>query len=157
MSSLNDPTISNPASSVQPPKGWFARNWLWLFPVGCALPVLLCGGCFASVFMIVFGAIKSTVPYQSSVARATGDENVQQLLGTPVEAGFFVTGNIEVQNNSGKANLSIPISGPKDSATLNVVAKRENGQWIYSVMQVIGENGLRIDLSTEPSRVIVAP
>ena len=86
--------------------------------------------------MIVFGAIQSSDPYQESLARAKQHSDVQQLLGTPIEEGWFVLGNIEVNNNSGNADLQIPISGPKGSGTISVVATKIGGKWEYSWMQV---------------------
>ena len=63
----------------------------------------------------------------------------------------MVNGNISVQNNTGKADLSIPISGPKNSATLHVVGNKADGKWTYSTMDVTTNGGgKKIDLKPAP-------
>jgi Cytochrome oxidase complex assembly protein 1 len=41
---------------------------------------------------------------------------VIEALGSPIKEGFFVSGNTNVNGASGEANLSIPISGPREKA-----------------------------------------
>jgi len=120
---------------------WWNRNWKWVVPVGCITPLVCCGGFFGVILTIVFGAIKSSDPYKDSVARATADARVVELLGEPIEPGFFVTGNINVQNDSGDANLVIPLSGPKGSGTLHVVAEKTAGKWNNSTLEVRSADG----------------
>ena len=44
-----------PPPPQQPPRrSWWSRNWKWALPVGCLLPVLLCGG-GGALFFFVFG------------------------------------------------------------------------------------------------------
>jgi len=69
-------------------------------------------------------------------------------LGTPIKDGFFFTGNISEGNGSGNANLSIPIHGPKGSATIYVAATRNSGQWHFNRMIVqVAATREQIDLS----------
>lgn len=117
-------------------RGWISRNWGCVIVLAIAAPVLLCGGCFTSVFMIAFGAMKSSTPYQETVARAEANAEVKQLLGAPVEPGWYVLGNFEIQNDAGQADLQIPISGPKGSAMISVAATKTAGVWSYSRMLV---------------------
>jgi TonB family protein len=61
-------------------------------------------------------------------------------LGTPIEAGWFVTGSIATSGSGSHADLSIPISGPKGSGTLHVVALKspfsaESGDWKITVLE----------------------
>ena len=46
------------------------------------------------------------------------------------------SGNISVSGSSGDAEFSIPISGPKGSAVICVVAKKKAGKWIYEILEV---------------------
>jgi len=97
--------------------------------------------------MIVFGIIKSSEVYQEAVARTKANEQVQQLLGTPIDEGLFVTGNIETSNDKGNADLTIPVSGPNGSAVIRVVAMRSDGRWKYVLMEVdSSENSATINL-----------
>jgi hypothetical protein len=130
---------------------WWGRNWKWAVPVGCLTPLLGCGGTIGLIFVVVFGAIKSSDVYTEALAKAKADQRVVAVLGEPIEAGYMVSGNIEVNGPAGKANLAIPISGPKKSGTLNVVATRNAGAWEYSTLQVApGGSGDPIDLRARP-------
>src|SRR5207244_4022815 len=94
----------------RPKRNWWGRNWKWVVPAGCLAGVLLCGGVVALTVGLVFGAIKSSEPYTEALARAKADDRVKDLLGEPVEAGYWVTGEISISGPSGKADLAIPIS-----------------------------------------------
>jgi hypothetical protein len=138
-----------PQEMSQPPKTtWWRRNWKWVVPMGCvsvSIPLLFCG-CFALIFTGVFGALKSSDVYQEAVAKAKENKAVQAAIGTPIQEGFFVNGNINLINQGGNANLAIPISGPKGSATVNAVAQKLEGRWIFSTLEVAIEGGNRINL-----------
>ena len=119
--------------------------WVW---VGCGCGALLIAGAIfvAGIITLVFGSIRSSQPYKDSVARARADARVVEALGTPVETKWWLTGNIQTQNDTGSCDLSIPIYGPKQSATLRVVGQREDRQWRYSEMRVVPKSGEPIDL-----------
>lgn len=130
-----------------PPRGWWERHWKWAVPVGCLTPVVVCCGGFTLVFALVFGAIKSSEVYTHALSRAQAHDEVKDLLGEPVEARFWVTGQLQVSGSSGEADLAIPLSGPRGSATLHVVATKSAGEWQYSTLAVVPEGGgRRIDL-----------
>ncbi len=57
-------------------------------------------------------------------------------LGEPVKDKFWFTGNISVSGSSGNADFAIPVSGPKGSATVYVVAKKSAGTWHYETLVV---------------------
>jgi hypothetical protein len=86
--------------------------------------LLCCGGGITLVFTIVFGAIKSSDVYVEALSRAKGNQDVAVLLGEPIEAGVFPTGTIAMSNQTGNADLVIPLSGPKGSANLHAVATK---------------------------------
>jgi hypothetical protein len=132
---------------------WWSRNWKWVVPVGCLAPVLVCGGAIALIIVVVFGAIKSSEPYTEALAKARANQEVKALIGEPIEPGYFVNGSIEVSGPSGKADFSIPISGPKKSATLHVVGTKAAGKWEYSTLEVAPEGSdKRIDLRSQPAK-----
>ena len=128
-------------------KGWWGRNWLWAAPVGCLLPLLLCGGGVAGIFGIINTSLRSSDAYAEALAAAQADDQVKALLGESIDPGFFVSGNISIRNGVGNTDMSIPVSGPKGSASIHAVANRGNGPWQFSVLEVIPEgDGKRIDL-----------
>ena len=68
-------------------------------------------------------------------------------LGTPIEEGLLVMGNINVTGSSGEADLAIPIAGPESEGTIYAVAEKSAGKWAYSILEVeVKTTGERIDL-----------
>lgn len=109
--------------------------------------LLACGGFIALIFSVVLGSLKSSDVYKESIAKAQANPQVTAALGTPVTPGFWVSGNINVSDSSGNAELSIPISGPQGSGTIYVSATKSAGQWNYATMIcAINSTGNRINL-----------
>lgn len=128
-------------------KSWIERNWKWLIPVGCLSAVVLIIAVLGLFFTIIMGSIKSSDAFKMAMARAQADARVQQRLGTPIESGWMVSGNIEVSGATGKANLAIPIHGPRGKGKLYADGTKTAGQWSFSTLVVEDErDGSRIDL-----------
>src|SRR5690349_9867338 len=83
--------------------------------------------CVGIALFLGGSALKSNDVYAQALEAAQNDREVQSALGTPIEAGAFVTGSIETQGISGNASLNIPIHGPDGSGTIFASARRENG------------------------------
>ena len=132
--------------SVNPPAK--RSKWLLLIPVGCAGVLVLCCGFFGVIYTLVSGTMRQSEPYRDALGAARDNVEVIEALGEPIEAGFFVTGSINSSGGVGSANLSIPISGPKGSATIYVVAEKYAGTWEYQTM-VVDTGADRIDLIDE--------
>ena len=131
----------------QPKRSWWSRHWKWVVPVGCLTPILICGGLFTLVLTMVVGTIKSIGPYSDTLAMVQSNPRAQQLMGTPIEAGFLVGGEIETTGSSGHADFSYAVSGPNDSGTVYVVADKQAGQWNISTATLDIENaGESVDL-----------
>ena len=128
-------------------KNWWNRNWKWFVPVSCFGALVLLVGFVALIVNIVFGFMKSSETYEQAVARARTNSAVMEALGSPIEEGLLVAGNIRISGSSGESDLAIPISGPKGKATIYAVASRSAGIWTFSRLEVaIRESGERIDL-----------
>jgi hypothetical protein len=141
-----------PQPPLPPGRSWFSRNWKWFLPVGCLLPILFCGGFITTIFIVVFGAIKSSEPYQHALVQARANPAVIAALGTPIEPGTFPSGTINIINSSGNADLTIPIAGPNGSATIYVIATKSAGQWTYTTLEVQPANSTnRIPLQPTPA------
>ena len=139
-----------PLPGTTPPAkqtSWWQRNWKWFVPVGCLGLLVLFTGFIALIVSVVFGILKSSEVYQVALDAARSEPAVEMALGTPIEEGLFVTGNINVSGSSGNADLAIPISGPEDEGTIYAVAEKSAGQWAFSILEVeIKTTGERIDL-----------
>ena len=123
---------------------WWGRNWKWCVPLLSVAGLLLIAGFIVSVFTVM----KSSDAYSEAVARARLAPAVANAIGHPITEGFYLTGNINVNGTSGKAELAIPIRGPQGSATIFVNAHKEVGKWHFDRLVVrVDRSGDRIDLS----------
>lgn len=125
---------------------WWQRNWKWFVPVLGALLLALFAAFVFGIVALIFGALKSSTPYQHAMARAQSDPAVVAALGEPIHAGWFVQGNIGVDGASGEADLAIPLEGTRADGTLYVVAEKRAGEWRYETLAVNVDGGERIVL-----------
>jgi hypothetical protein len=121
-----------PALPSERRPNWFARNWKWFVP----LLVAGCAAVFAGFLVLLLGVMKSSEAYQRSLARVKEDPAVIAALGAPVREGWMFTGNISIENSSGRADLSFPVSGPKGKGTAYVHATRKDGVWSFDEIAV---------------------
>lgn len=109
--------------------------------------VMLFAGFVYAIFAMVFGILKSSEPYREAMARATSSPQVTTALGTPIDDGFLVSGNVRTSGGSGQASLEIPISGPQGKARIYVDAAKSGGRWTFSILEVaVAGRPERIDL-----------
>ena len=117
-------------------KSWFGRNWKWLLPVGCVVPMLCCLSFAGATYFGVSKVITASGPFTDAITRANGNADVQATLGTPLTPGLGVSGSLNETNGSGSANFTVPLEGPKGKGTLRVEGRGRGGQWTYSVMEI---------------------
>jgi len=128
-------------------KEWWDRNWKWFLPIGCLGALIVLTAFVATILAVVFGIFKYSDVYMESLAQAQVNPAVIEALGSPVKEGFFVFGSIHVTGPAGEADLAIPISGPKGSGTIYVVATKSAGRWQFTILEVeIKDLEDRIDL-----------
>lgn len=120
----------------------------WL-AVGCLGMILLTGGCVVGCGVLLVSMLTSSTPYAHAVATAEAHPAVVEILGEPIEAGWLVQGSIELHNQDGEADLSIPLSGPQGSGRLYVEGTRRAGEWTYSRLQFRAQDGRQVDLLHE--------
>jgi hypothetical protein len=119
-----------------PDKNWFQRNWKWFVPSGCLTIILLFLAFFAGVLSIAELSLKGNDAYAQAMARAQASPQVATRIGLPLKVGWFVSGSINTSGDSGDADLSIPISGPKGKGKILVVAKKVAGSWQFETLRV---------------------
>jgi hypothetical protein len=128
-------------------RNWFQRNWKWAVPAGCLSLILLFFLFAGSIAMFVFGMMKSSPAYDLALRKAAADPQVTAALGTPLTAGYFVSGNVNESGVSGHAELAIPVTGPRGAGTIYVVGDKQAGHWTYSTLAVeVEATGKRIEL-----------
>ncbi|MCB1053133.1 MAG: cytochrome c oxidase assembly factor 1 family protein [Acidobacteria bacterium] len=133
-----------------PRSSWWSRNWKWFVPCGCfgLIGFVLVG--IGSIFMLVTTAMRSSDAYQDALATAQSNPEMIATLGEPIEAEWFISGNINVNDDSGDVDLKIPVHGPNGKATVRVTGIKVAGTWEYSVMQAnIHGSGQVINLLDE--------
>jgi len=133
---------------VQPKK---TSPWVWI-GIGCGVAVVGFAAFVVFLVFVIFGSMRKSEPYQHALQEAQKDPRVIAALGSPVKDGMFFSGSINTQNRDGDAKFDIPISGPKGSATLRVVATKQRGRWYYNQIVVTPKSGEEIDLMTSPDQ-----
>lgn len=130
-------------------KGWFGRNWKLFLPIGCLSVVVIVVGAVAAVVYFAFGSIKSTYAYQEAMTRTRSNADAIRVLGEPIESGWLISGRIKINDSYGNADLSIPVSGPKKSGRVYVVATKRLGKWTMAALELeIEGEANRINLLT---------
>jgi hypothetical protein len=141
-----------PQSTAPPPPAPPAQKsgcWKW-GALGC-LAVIVIGAIGIGVLVVfIFGAIKSSEIYKGALNRAQNDPRVIAALGSPITSGFFVSGNVNVNNSTGNADIAFPIRGPKGKGSVHAVATRDSGGWHYSELTARPDGGSTIDLMSSP-------
>lgn len=104
--------------------------------------------------------LKESAPCRQALAQAQGDTRLQALLGSPIAVGSEIKGSMtswgpgDVQAFFGllptgsKAELQIPVSGPKGSATLHASGKLVRDTWTFSRLEAVSAQGHRLNLLT---------
>jgi hypothetical protein len=132
-----------PPGAVPPPKKGGCLKWAL---IGCLAAIVIGLLGIAAIVIVVFGAIKSTDAYKGARDQAQRDPRVIEALGTPIESGIWVMGNVNVDTNGGNADFEFPISGPKSPAKVHAIATRDTSGWHYSLLTVTPRSGPPIDL-----------
>jgi ascorbate-specific PTS system EIIC-type component UlaA len=134
----------SPNASVTPPPKESGCGKAVL--IGCGIIAVLGVIVIAVILFGVFYAVHSTDVYKNARDKAINDPRVVAALGSPVEASWWVSGNVHVDNGAGEATLNFPISGPKAKAKVHAEATIEHGDWMYQRLVVTPETGPPIDV-----------
>ena len=142
-------TTMPPPPAGAPPPTQKSGCWKW-GALGCLGVIVLGALGIGALVVIIFGAIKSSDVYKQALARAQNDPRVIAALGSPVTAGFFVGGNVNVTAGGGNADITFPIRGPKGSGHVRTVATRDSSGWHYKELTAVTGNGPPINLLESP-------
>ena len=112
---------------------WWSRHWVRIILITCGGTVVLF---FGSVAFIIFGAfsmMRSSGACQEAVARVASKPAIVQALGSPIETGWFVMGTLDPGR---RAEMTIPVSGPRGRARIYVDASKTKGKWNFTTLTV---------------------
>jgi len=124
-------------NELVPQKSWWKRNWKWVIPVGGCL-TLIVGAIvlFSSIYFGVTGLMEGSQPYEHAFELINQDEDLLEVLGSPIEKEGMVQGNINWSNGNKSAKMVVPISGPKGKGKLYIDATGEGDEWNYHEIRV---------------------
>lgn len=129
-------TMPQPDGAPVVQKSWWGRNWKWVVPVGCLVPMLCCVSFGAVTYLGVSKFITGSPVFAEALGRASGHPDVRSTLGEPLMPGFGIQGELKESGEGGNADFSVPLEGPKGKGTLRVKAQRERGKWEFSRIDV---------------------
>jgi len=111
-----------------------------------------------------FGVLHLRMPLRTSplvteaVDRANDHSGAVDVLGRPIRAGWFVKGYMRQDETGwGEARLWIPVTGPKGQATLHARAGRGSGPWVFSALELRGEDRAALNLLEPDSPSATVP
>lgn len=133
---------------MEMPRSWWSRNWKWFVPTVIGVPILICAGVCGGIIYFGMSAIKQSAPYLAGLEAIDGHPAALAVLGSPIEAGTITRWNFQIENNTGSADIALPVSGPKGGGLLSVKGTMINGQWTYSEIKLLPDDGsAAIDLT----------
>lgn len=102
---------------------------------------------FPAVFFLFGGMMKNNEAYKISLATVQNTPEVIEVIGSPIEPGFFVFGSVQTSGSSGKAELNYKIIGPNGEGSAYVAAEKKLGKWnIFELATYFGDIDKRIDI-----------
>ncbi len=126
---------------------WVQRHWKWLIPAGCLGLVVAVVAWGVFILAFVQAGMKRSGAYQDALAAAQSSPAARLVLGEPIEAGWWLTGSIDVNQSSGRADIAFPVSGPEGAGKLYAIGNKRAGRWTLELLelQVEGHDD-RVDL-----------
>ena len=100
------------------------------------------------IVSFVFGMMKENKVYKMSLNTVQNNSEVMEIIGTPIESGYFVGGNISTNGPVGEANLQYTVIGPKGEGETYVYATKKQGKW------TMHELGVYIEASNKTISII---
>lgn len=134
-------------------KSWFKRNWIWVISLsGCLTFIILLVLGIGSFFYGVTKVLTKSEPSEYAMEMTQSNVQIIESIGEPIEKNGMPSGNISYVNESGEADLQIPVKGPKGDAVVFVKAHKVEGEWIYEELYVLIENTQeKINLALKPN------
>lgn len=150
--SESQPAAPQPAGPAFDPFDWAWRHKLMMLPIVFALVLSICSGLAAMIYISALSGIRSHPLHRQAVQIAAADPRIRQALGEPLLGGVIGqdgTVNVSEDNQTGFAEIEIPITGPNGNGKLLVKAKLDEEVWIIEQLTAVLENGQVLTLPTE--------
>ncbi len=89
------------------------------------VPLVFVAAVIGFVVYILLFAPKFTEEYSCAMSELRKSSDAASLLGSPIEAGLFATGNFSMSTTGRKANFETSVFGPKGDGTVRARAFRD--------------------------------
>lgn len=110
--------------------------------IGVVMLLLFVGG----IFYFVFSMLRNAEPTQIAFRAAQNSEVLKREIGEPMTLGRFVSGSTKESGDSGEAELSVPVSGPKGDVSVQISASKVGGVWQVSNLSTVLPSGEKVML-----------
>jgi len=81
-------------------------------------------------------SIRESGGYQQAIATVRADRRIEAALGEPIDDSQSLTGSFVSTNHVHTVVATVPLKGPKGSATMVVNAMQMDGPWQFTVLSV---------------------
>jgi Cytochrome oxidase complex assembly protein 1 len=109
------------SDSTSPAPAW--RNLKTAF-----LAVVLLAATAYAIWIFVL-QFRAQEPARMAAREALSSDEVMKRIGQPIRVGPFIRGNLVSSNDSGVADLIIPVRGPRGKGMLLEWAQKTSGKW----------------------------
>jgi Cytochrome oxidase complex assembly protein 1 len=143
--------MTHPLPPLHPASRAPGRSLFKFLALGC-VGVLLCTALLlAGAAALLVRSMYRSEAYTRAVGLVQASPEVREVLGEPIDPGWWVSGSMEVSGPSGSASLSFPVSGPKGEAVVFVEAEKRVGEWRLLQLVVKPQGAAdRLDLLRRP-------
>jgi hypothetical protein len=126
---------------------------------GCWLGVIIGLSVIVPIIVglgIVGGALlmgnKNTEEYECAMSEVKKNNQVRDLLGEPMEAGWLAPGNFSIKNSERNIGFSTSLTGPKGSGTLYVKSFRNPIGSSFQMLLTIDGKDITLHNGTYPCK-----
>ena len=116
--------------------------------VAIAIPLV---ALLAWQWLVGMAELRRSDLYGEAVERARSHPRVVEVLGEPVEPGWWVRGDAEPRGTSGRARLTVPLTGPGGRGRLDAEARRQGEVWRFDRLEVVLPGDEVVDLLAAPA------
>ncbi|MEQ9454400.1 MAG: cytochrome c oxidase assembly factor Coa1 family protein [Phycisphaeraceae bacterium] len=113
---------------------WWERNKRWFLSVLIGVPVLVTVVGFSVGLMYAGRVLWGSEVAVASLEMVKGSAEVVDLLGEPVEAGWFIQGTVD--EAVGLAEMRYVVRGPKADGGVRVKGEVVDGVWVVTGLDV---------------------
>ena len=102
---------------------------------GCLVIVVLIVALIVGIVFFILRAIKSSEGAEEALAALRNTPAAMEVLGEPVELGWWVTGSANTHNGDKTVDLTLPVNGPRGAGVLRAVGRRAaGGKWQFETL-----------------------